>query len=156
MSVRACKLTTRALTVAPAHPLPSSRRMAPKSSGCYFTCECKSNSRETNTNSWRRCADATLFSWDFNTLFRKICWLTLFLEVAGWVGFTIGAAAIQWPLHYYVGDTAVIQTYNYGIHVWASVLTTAIVNIVLDVWVLLLPIPKLYSLTAVSDQKKVG
>ncbi|KAF2214763.1 hypothetical protein CERZMDRAFT_95151 [Cercospora zeae-maydis SCOH1-5] len=94
--------------------------------------------------------------WDFNTTFRKLCWATMVILSGCSISFTIGAIVVYWPYHYYVGDSPTVREYHLGIHLIPVVYSVAAINIVSDFWVLLLPIPKLMSLTGVSVQRKAG
>ncbi|KAM3418704.1 hypothetical protein BST61_g4681 [Cercospora zeina] len=94
--------------------------------------------------------------WDFNTTFRKLCWATVVVLSGCSISFTIGAILVYWPYHYYVGDSPMVREYHLGIDLIPVVFSVAAINIASDFWVLLLPIPKLMSLTGVSVQRKAG
>lgn len=60
-------------------------------------------------------------------------------------------------MHYYKdNDSPIVRQWYAGINIYAAVFGVAAINIAMDFWVLLLPIPKLMSLTGVSKQKKMG
>lgn len=63
----------------------------------------------------------------------------------------------MWPMKYYMDDNSpVVRQWYAGINLYAAVFGVAAINIAMDFWVLLLPIPKLMALTGVSKQKKMG
>ncbi|KAI5369311.1 hypothetical protein Slin15195_G001870 [Septoria linicola] len=92
--------------------------------------------------------------WDFNTPFRKMCWATVFVLVAATIAFTVGAIVVYWPFHYYLDDSAIVRQFHIGINLLPVVYSVAAINITMDFWVLLLPVPKLMSLTGVTRQRK--
>lgn len=94
--------------------------------------------------------------WEFNTPFRKLCWATIAALVFAMVGFSVGAIVVSWPFHYYLADSAIVRRSYKGIQLLPVVYSVAAINIALDFWVLLLPLPKLMSLTGVSKQRKTG
>lgn len=95
--------------------------------------------------------------WDFNTTFRKICWISIGISLVVIVSFIVGAIVLYWPIHYYMdNDSPIVREYQLGINVSDAVIALAGITIAMDFWVLLLPIPKLMSLTGVSRQKKMG
>jgi hypothetical protein len=97
-----------------------------------------------------------VFRWDFNTAFRKICWISFIICSGTTLGFVVGALVVRWPIHYYIGQSAIVRQHVLGINLRACIFAIAALNIAMDFWVLLLPIPKLMSLTGVSKQNKTG
>ncbi|PIB02235.1 hypothetical protein CB0940_00392 [Cercospora beticola] len=94
--------------------------------------------------------------WEFNTAFRKLCWATIFVLTVCSISFTVGAIIVYWPYHYYIGDSPTVRRFHLGIDLIPVVFSVAAINIASDFFVLLLPIPKLMSLTGVSVQRKAG
>ncbi|PIA93230.1 hypothetical protein CB0940_03981 [Cercospora beticola] len=90
-----------------------------------------------------------------NKTFRHVCWVTIFLCMAGLLGFTIGALATLWPLYYYEGDTAIPRQKLLGINFQITVFAIAACNIWLDFVVLLLPLGLLSRVRGISRQWKI-
>lgn len=55
-----------------------------------------------------------------------------------------------------IGKSAIVRSHFGGIDLIPAVMSIGVLNVALDFWVLLLPVPKLIALKGVSKQRKIG
>ncbi|KAK4621935.1 hypothetical protein CLAFUW4_07352 [Fulvia fulva] len=94
--------------------------------------------------------------WEANTMFRKLCWVTVGLLAVVMVGYPIGAIVTLWPHRYYIGESAIVRQNFWGIDLIPAVIAIGVQIVLFDFWTLLLPIPKLIRLTGVSKQRRTA
>ncbi|EME43592.1 hypothetical protein DOTSEDRAFT_72829 [Dothistroma septosporum NZE10] len=94
--------------------------------------------------------------WEANTMFRKLCWITIVALTLAMVGYPIGAIITFWPHKFYIGESAIVRQDFRGIDLIPTVIAIGVQIVLFDFWTLLLPIPKLIKLTGVSKRKRAS